>query len=132
VGPDFNRREYFSQSSGEYIPVEEMALPYVRNAYARLVEEYADEFIGSPLCSAMIEQLYPGSGDIDESLSSRGWCSIWVPGETRKAVSSARAAFYRAGKRIGKKVHTHKEKDFVRGTIDTGDFRVTYRRVSST
>lgn len=125
VQDPFGYPAYYSESAREVVYVEDMVLPHCANVLSKFYNEFGDEFVGSVLHDALLERLLPKGKGLDDLLRTYGTVSIFTPAD--HGVKAARSRFYRAGKRIGFKVRTHKKVNFVEGTLDT-DFRVQVTR----
>ena len=119
---------YFSQSAGEFIPVEQMPLPYAKNAWGKLHEEYGSEFIGSPLCIALLKRIMPTTHELERTLRAMGEASHYAEPSNPHGVRNARNKFYRAAARMGRRVETHKDGVWVRGTCAPDAVNIRVRR----
>jgi hypothetical protein len=113
----FNQDQYFSESTQELMSIQEMAFPHAFNAWWKLCETYSMDFYDTRLNRAFMERLSPSAEQINTSLQTRGHAThlAFHP----KHVKAVRSKFYRAGKKIGAKVHTHAGKNWVTAEIVT-------------
>ena len=114
---------YFSESSGEQIPLENMAQPHLLNAMRKLLNS-ENLFHGSVLHKAMVRRLRPEPHECVEILQKHGSVSYWIGAEFPGMWDAARAMLYRVGKRAGQKVSTHKEGEFLKAFIPEPPIRV--------
>lgn len=118
----FNQTDfYFSESTHGQVPIEEMATPYAKNAWSKLIRTFGDAFLGTPLHNALFARIEPDSANLHESLNRYGQASVWVGDKAAVGVPGARSRLRRAGAR-----RTHKDGDWVRG--DMGTVAVSVRR----
>ena len=111
---------YFSESQGKLVRLAEMPLPYARNCMRKLLNEYQDEFRGSPLHDAFIRRLVPTRNDLC-SLLKAGAASIYI-GDSGLSSGAARSRLRRAGAAV-----THKNGDFIEGTAEVAQVKISVR-----
>lgn len=113
----FNQDKYFSESTQELMSIQEMAFPHAFNAWWKLCETYHMDFYDTRLNRAFMERLSPSAETIRDGLQKYGVISHAALHP--KHVKAVRSKFYRAGKKIGAKVHTHAGKNWVTAEIVT-------------
>jgi hypothetical protein len=113
----FNQDQYFSESTQELMSIEEMAFPHAFNAWWKLCETYSMDFYDTRLNRAFMELLSPSAETIRAVLRTRGVVSHVAMHQKHK--NAVRSKFYRAGRALGAKVHTHAGKNWVTGEIVT-------------
>jgi hypothetical protein len=107
---------YFSESEGQLLKLEDMALPHVKYAMIKLWQTHP-EFNNSRLHREMMHRLRPDPFEVEMLLKKYGTLSYWIGDDFPGMWPSIRAMAYRAGRRIGKKVSTHKKGDFLEITV---------------
>lgn len=119
---------YWSESQRQFIAVNDMALPYARNVYAKLLREHGDAFKDSTLAVALATRLIPSDDDVRGTLLGKGAVSVYAPGP--KEAARTRARLRRIGAKAGVKVTTHRKQDFVEGNCTpVTAMKVNVRRV---
>jgi hypothetical protein len=110
----FDQPVYFSESQQQLIHVEDMPLPYARNVLNKLSDE--EGFDGSVLQDALYAHLMPSPDELIVLLLDNGAASFYCPPHAKE--NTIRTIFYRVGKRIHKRILTHKNGDFIEGRIN--------------
>lgn len=118
---------YFSESSGQMVALEEMPFTRAYYSHMKLLREFEDAYIGTPLSDAFVQILCPGAAAIREQLQTYGKaCHMFLhaDGHVRNKLS-------KAARTAGKRVSTHKvEKDagfgWVEAVVET-DLKVTVK-----
>lgn len=126
VAHPFGQTEYyFSESQKQLVRVEDMVPQYALNAFTKLLSEYKDEFLGSPLYDAFFAKLCPRYKSLREVMRDHGKALVYIAGADTPTVSAARKRLRRAGA-----TETHLHGEFVEGIIDL-DLNVTVNVVSN-
>jgi len=112
----FAQDKYFSESTQELMPIDEMPFPHAMHAAKKLNAEHGTDFIYSRLGEAFMERLSPPQECIQDQLKRSGTSAHIVLGST----TNVRSKFYHAGRRLGVKVKTHKKGHYVTAEVVTG------------
>lgn len=115
--------KYFSESAGELVTIADMAPQYALNAWRKLFREFGCDFVGSPLCLALVRKFDPPDSQIEVDLDQYGKAVIYV-GEGGVNKSTARGRLAKSGAD-----YTHLNKEWMEGHAPTIQVRVKGRRV---
>lgn len=123
----FNQTRYFSESSQEFVDIDKMAFPHAVYSHRKLLTEHHNEYLGTPLCNAFVEYLYPDRARLSELLDSYGVASCIYT--SRADALRVRSRFYKAAAALGVKVSTHKDEKLgiIRGEIPMPKLSVTVK-----
>lgn len=103
---------YFSESSGEFVRLEEMPPQYALNAWRKLVGEYGDSFTGSPLSRALLLKVIPNRSVLERMFHQFGKAVIFV-GEGGMRHQTARDRLKAAGA-----TRTHLNGEWMEGHVE--------------
>lgn len=122
----FNQDEfYFSESAGQLIRIDEMPFQQAFFSHRKLLREWVDVYVGSNLYQKFIRKICPTSQQIREQLQLYGKAchAIYEPGVLLQKTNgtAVRTKMYRAARRPGTRVRTHKVNtsvgDYIEATI---------------
>lgn len=104
---------YFSESERQLVPLDSMPFPRLYYSQMKLLKEYGDEFIKTPLQTRMLDLLMPSPTEIRRQMQVYGKaCHMYANVNTypRTFESSVRSKLMRAlkGKRVTTKKHADK------------------------
>jgi hypothetical protein len=122
------REHYFSESTGQLVRLDQMPWPHAYYSYMKLYREFGDEFIGSELWRGFNNLLFPSGPELTVQLEKYGKASHTV--YTPKHAQAVRSKFYRAGKKLGVKIHTHITKEWIVGEVIQPVVKVKGRVIS--
>lgn len=109
--PDYFNQEkfYFSKSREEWLPIEDMPFQQALFSHRKLLKEFGGSYRGTRLYQKFIQKLCPPPKGIRQQLEKYGKAChvVQEPGQ-KTAEQVVRIKFYRAARRGGKKVTTHK------------------------
>lgn len=126
-----NQSMYFSESQHEFLEISEMAFPHAAAAFRKIIEEFGfDTVHGTILYLEFMQVLRPPLDLLAAELDAHGKAAFMV--FTEDEVKIARSRFYRAAKRIGKRVKTyHQDGSYIlRGEVIGPVIKVRGKEVS--